>query len=192
MKYCLVFVLVLFLNLVSYSQITTTISWTEKTSMNSNDVIYYNSNRKLSWKDFKGAPNQPTPIAAITSSGFGYKAGMRSVNGKGTINVSIYCYFNKQNSWVRNGKNTAYILNHEQHHFDATYLAAKLFIAKVKAAGLTTENMNASLDKIYKECSGILNKMQNDYDGQTRNGRQEDKQAEWNKFFEERLAALTN
>jgi hypothetical protein len=171
------------------AQVSTVISWTEKTKLDPKNTIYYNATKKLVWDDFKGTASQPEPIAAITASGFGYKSAMHTVNGKGEITVSIYCYFNKQNSWVRKGKNTAYILNHEQHHFDVTYIAAKMFIDKVKAAGLTTSNMETLLSKIYKECTTAMHKMQNDYDKETNNGQIKEKQEEWNKFIELQLKA---
>jgi hypothetical protein len=172
------------------AQVSTVVSWTEKTKLETKNTIYYNAARKLTWNDFKGVSNQPEPIAAITSSGFGYMCNMHTVDGKGAINVNIYCYFNKPNSWVRKGKNTAYILNHEQHHFDVTYIAAKMFIDKVKAAGLTTSNMDVMLSKIYKECCGVMNKMQNDYDAETKNGLLKNKQEEWNKFIDAQLISF--
>lgn len=172
---------------ITKAQVTINIVWTEKTKLDAKNTIYYNTNKKLVWSDFKGNPAEPEPIAAVTSSGFGYDASMHAINGKGAISVNIYCYFNKPNSWVRKGKNTTYILNHEQHHFDVTYIVAKMFIDKVKAAALTTENMNAQLAKIYKDCCAIMNKMQSDYDAATKNGQIKVKQEEWNKFIETQL-----
>jgi hypothetical protein len=174
------------------AQITTTISWVEKSNANAADVIYYNPNKKLVWADFKGTPGPPSVVAAITSSGFGYKAGMRSTNGKGEINVSVYCYFSKPNSWVRKTKTTAYILNHEQHHFDATYICTKRFIEKIRTANLTTTNMNDVLAKLYKQCSIEMRKMQADYDGETMNGQLKDKQEKWNTFFDNALLEIKN
>jgi hypothetical protein len=192
MKFFLLLILSCIYYLRADAQITTTISWTEKTSMNAKDVIYYNANKKLVWADFKGIPAPPSPVAAITSSGFGYKAGMHSTNGKGEINVSVYCYFSKPNSWVRKGKTTAYILNHEQHHFDATYICTKRFIEKIRNANLTTTNMNDVLAKLYKECSAEMRKMQADYDGETMNGQLKDKQEKWNSFFDNALLTIKN
>jgi hypothetical protein len=192
MKYTFFILLFFTSHFTANAQITTTISWVEKSNANAADVIYYNANKKLVWADFKGTPAQPSPVAAITSSGFGYKAGMKSSNGKGEINVSVYCYFSKPNSWVRKGKTTPYILNHEQHHFDATYICTKRFIEKIRNANLTTTNMNDVLAKLYKECSTEMRKMQADYDGETMNGQLKDKQEKWNKFFEEKLSLLTN
>jgi hypothetical protein len=187
MKNTAFFSFLLFITTACNAQITTTITWTEKTKLTAANVIYYNASKKLIWADFKGTPDKPDPTAAITSSGFGYNAGMRSKNGKGTINVDIYCYFNKPNSWVKKGKNTAYILNHEQHHFDATYIIAKTFITRVKEAALTPDNMNTELARIYKDCNVLLNKMQDDYDTQTRNGIDKAKQANWDEIFKEKL-----
>jgi hypothetical protein len=192
MKYPLLFLLFFAYYSTAKAQITTTISWVEKSNANAADVIYYNPNKKLVWADFKGAPGPPSVVAAITSSGFGYKAAMKSSNGKGEINVSVYCYFSKPNSWVRKGKNTPYILNHEQHHFDATYICTKRFIEKIRNANLTTTNMNDVLAKLYKECSTEMRKMQSDYDGETMNGQLKDKQEKWNVFFEDTLLKLKN
>jgi hypothetical protein len=192
MKYTLLFVLFFTHCLSANAQIITKIALVEKSKARQVDVIYYNPNKKLVWSDFKGKPGPPSVVAAITSAGFGYNAGMKSSNGKGEINVSVYCYFSKPNSWVRKGKTTAYILNHEQHHFDATYICTKRFIEKIRKANLTTTNMNDVLAKLYKECSTEMRKMQADYDGETMNGQLKDKQEKWNNFFKENLALLTN
>jgi hypothetical protein len=192
MKFILLFLLFFTFCIAANAQITTTISWVEKSNANAADIIYYNTNKKLVWADFKGTPGPSSVVAAITSSGFGYKAGMKSTNGKGEINVSVYCYFSKPNSWVRKGKTTAYILNHEQHHFDATYICTKRFIEKIRNSNLTTTNMNNVLAMLYKECSTEMRKMQADYDGETMNGQLKDKQEKWNLFFDNALLEIKN
>ena len=181
----------LFIYLLTMAQVSTNVYWTEQTEMNKSNTIYYNPTKNLLWDDFKGVPGSSGPIAAITASGFGYKANMNSSNGKGEINVAVYCYFNKKGSWVKPGKTTMYILNHEQHHFDVSYLAAGIFINKLKNTVITTSNCNTVLPKIYKECCDIMNKMQDDYDGQTMNGQLEDKQKKWNNFFAENVPFIT-
>jgi Bacterial protein of unknown function (DUF922) len=189
-KKSFLFVLICFLYSNAFAQTTVSVNWTEKTKLNAKDVIYFNANKKLTWANFLGTPPPPSSIAAVTSSGFGYNASMKSTNGVGTINISVYCYFSKPKSWVRVKNKTAYILEHEQHHFDASYLAAVSFMQKVKAANITTENMNEVIGKIYKEVSAAMNKMQDDYDNETNNGLKKDKQAEWNIFFNEKMKTL--
>jgi len=191
MKFFSLVFLSCFIYLLPVAQVTTNVYWTEQTEMNKTNTIYYNPTKNLLWDDFKGVPGSPGPVAAITASGFGYKANINSSNGKGEINVAVYCYFNKKGSWVKPGKSTTYILNHEQHHFDVSYLAAGIFINKLKNTVITTSNCNLVLPKIYKECCDMMNKMQDDYDGQTMNGQLEDKQKKWNNFFAEKVPLIT-
>jgi hypothetical protein len=183
MKFLIFFSLTFFVIFSSSAQVTVNVQWTQKTKLNAKEVIYYNTNKKLEWKDFLGTPPPPSSVAAVTSSGFGYSANMKSTNGKGEINIAVYCFFTKQKSWVRVKNKTAYILEHEQHHFDASYLAALGFIQKVKAANITTENMNDILSKLYKSSATLMQSLQNNYDSETNNGLNKEKQAEWNKYF---------
>ena len=191
MKFFSLFFIFLLVYLFSVAQVTTNVYWTEQTEMNKSNTIYYNPAKSLVWDDFKGVPGSPSSVAAITASGFGYKASMNISSGKGEINISVYCYFNKKGSWVRPGKATAYILNHEQHHFDVSYLAAGIFINKIKNTIITLSNCNTVLPNVYKDCCDMMNKMQDDYDTQTMNGQLEDKQKKWNAFFAEKIPLIT-
>lgn len=160
--------------------------------MPSSETIYYTSSNPLTWNDFKGKPDNNSVAAAITASGFGYKADFKSSGTKSQLNIGIYCYFNKKSSWVKPGKTTDYILAHEQHHFDISFLAAGVFLEKLKAAGITRQNYNAILPKLYNECVALMNKMQNEYDSQTKNGQLKDKQAQWNDYVSAKIKAATN
>jgi hypothetical protein len=171
-----------------FAQVAVTVKWQQYTASAKSDTIYYSANKKLTWLYFKGKPDPKSDASAITSSGFGYLASMQSRNGKTDIIITVYCYFSKPNSWVRN--QSAYALTHEQHHFDVTYIATNLFIDKLKAAKFTRNNYDAVIDKIYTESCRQLEKMQNDYDGQTRNGRLKNIQAEWNEKIEQQLISL--
>jgi hypothetical protein len=183
--------IILLLSFAADAQVTTNISWTEKTEMPASQVIYYHPDKKLQWPDFKGEPLTTGPVAAITMSGFGYTASMKRNGNKGEINIGIYCYFSKEKSWVKPNKTTVYILNHEQHHFDVSYIAASLFMSRLKNIEITTGNINSVLPKIYKECCDIMNKMQDDYDGQTKNGQLKDIQEKWNTQLNDKLAEIT-
>ena len=106
----------LFIIQSSSARITTNVSWTEKSDMPANEVINYKTNKKFQWDDFLGAsPKENGIVAALTVSGFGYGASLKTIDGKGEFNINVYCYFRKNKSWVRPGRNTAYILNDEQH-----------------------------------------------------------------------------
>ena len=189
MKLLLSFILII-ATLPSVAQVNISIKWLQHTPLASSDTVYYNANRKLTWPDFKGKPVLQSDATAITSSGFGYLATMQSRDGKTDIAITVYCYFGKQSSWVRVGGQSDYALTHEQHHFDVTYIVTNLFIKKLKAAKFTRNNYGNLTEKIYNESCRELEKMQNDYDGKTRNGRLKNVQVEWNTKIEKQLNLL--
>jgi hypothetical protein len=78
-------------------------------------------------------------------------------------------------------------LTHEQHHFDVTYIITDLFIQKLRAAKFTATNYGDVVERIYAETCRELEKMQNEYDGQTKNGQLKNIQAEWNNKIDKRL-----
>jgi hypothetical protein len=173
------------------AQVTVTVKWAAYKPPAISDTIYYNIAEKLIWKDFKGNPEKGSDALAITSSGFGFNAGASYRDGKANISVTVYCYFSKQKSWVIKGRESDYALNHEQHHFDVTWIVANSFFQKLKAAKFTWNNYNQLLDKIYIDSMNELEKMQNKYDGETRNGRLTNEQASWNKKITEQLKTIT-
>ena len=175
----------------SSAQVLTNIYWTENTALPASEVIYYNAGKKLVWNDFKGAPVITGPVAAMTMSGFGYKAELKALGNTGNLNISVYCYFSKPKSWVKPDKKTQYILNHEQHHFDISYIAASIFFNKLKSSTITLANHKTVLPAIYKECLDIMNDMQDKYDGQTKNGQLKDMQEKWDQTLEEKLLAIS-
>ncbi|MEX1203533.1 MAG: hypothetical protein WEA59_09840 [Ferruginibacter sp.] len=169
------------------AQLKTNIYWTQQTSYLETEVIYYGQHRHLLWKDFLGKPPAESPAAAITASGFGYKADIKRVENEGQLNVAVYCFFNKLKSWVKTDKNTTYILNHEQHHFDISFIAANIFMNKLKTASFTFDNYNTTLSTLYTESMHYMNKLQKDYDGQTKNGQLREEQTKWDTNLTERL-----
>lgn len=86
--------------------------------------------------------------------------------------------------------NTNYALLHEQHHYDITYINANLFVQKLKDAKITVKNYDSVVNRIHDESFAALDKMQNEYDGETSNGRIPRNQYKWNKKIDEQLEEL--
>jgi hypothetical protein len=185
------FLLFITLSTAASAQLKVNIYWTEQTNYTAADVLYYSSRKPLQWKDFVGKPVESSPASAITASGFGYKADIKRLGNEGQLNVAVYCFFNKHNSWVKTGKNTSYILNHEQHHFDISFIAANHFMKQLKSASFTFTNYNAILTALYKESMQFMNKMQKDYDSETKNGQLREEQSKWDVYITSQLQALT-
>jgi hypothetical protein len=166
-------------NAAVFSQANVVVEWTTKTNLPETETIYYHPDTKLKWENFEGAPIDMGIVAAITFSGFGYQAEMKTVDGKSILKIKVYCYFNKKKSWVKPGKKTDEILRHEQIHFDISYLAACTFVDKLKKTVFPNGNIKAVLPELYNEYIKSMDKMQDEYDSQTQNGRNKVNQAAW-------------
>jgi hypothetical protein len=184
------FIVLLLFSSAACAQFSVTVQWQQIKPGNTGDTIYYVPGKKLAWTDFKGRPDAASPAAAITESGFGYKMSMQSLNNRTTVVITVFCYFNKKRSWVKKDMDSDYALLHEQHHYDITYINTCLFMQKLKEAPFNSGNYNYLVDKIHDECFDALGKMQDDYDGQTSNGRISRMQAAWNKKIDGQLAGL--
>ncbi|HMC99758.1 MAG TPA: hypothetical protein VKH37_06390 [Ferruginibacter sp.] len=173
----------------SQAQFTTKVTW-KGTNRPNSDTIYYEPSNKLVWSDFQGRPDNRSIAAAITSSGFGYSCSMRAKNNIGGLNITVYCFYDKDKSWVKPNLANDYALTHEQHHFDITYIATCMFIQKLRAAKFTMDNYATLLEQIYNESYDLLERMQNEYDGKTMNGRLRNVQLEWNKKIDLQLSTV--
>ncbi len=155
-------------------------------------LIFYSPERKLTWNDFKGKPDAGSNAAAITNAGIGFQMMFRSENNVATLNIAVNCNFSIKDSWVKDGRRTPYILNHEQHHFDIAYIYAMLFIQQLKTAKYTMKDYAKVIEKIYTQTQADLLAMQNKYDGETKNSILTEQQEVWNKKIDAQVATLIN
>jgi hypothetical protein len=191
MKSTALFFLLVISFLITKAQIKTQVNFLQPPNKPLSDTIYYYPTQLLVWQDFKGAPQQKGMAIAETSSGFGFNAGIKTVNGKGTLTINVFCYFSKSASWVKPDKKSDYALQHEQNHFAISYIATNYFFQQLKKAKFTTANYNNLLNEIYTSSMQKLQQMQNEYDGETRNGINQAKQKIWNTKISEQLKLLS-
>lgn len=169
----------------AFAQFSVNVNLIKPITTDNNDSIYYDIARKLTWDDFKAAPVLTGNVGAITSAGFGYRAGMRSVDGKAYLNLTVHCFFIKSRSWVKPNKKEPYVLNHEQHHYDIAYIAAGMFVRKLNETELTMKNYRKKIKEIYDDTYSFMYKLQDQYDNETKNGQDTDKQGVWDKKIDE-------
>ena len=173
-------ILILFISCNSFAQdIDVKVTYTTKPEKQVKTWIYYDSTRKLTWDDFIAKPDPASNAIALTSSGFGLDETMISSNGHYKLNIIVYCDFDKTKSWVKPEGYNDYILNHEQHHFDISYIGTMLFIKKLRETKFTPATLSQQISDIYSETSQYITDLQNQYDGETHNGIIRDKQMEW-------------
>lgn len=183
-------ILLLFFNIPVFSQLTVNVKMLNRTAPARSDTVYYDPAKKLTWDKFKGKAAAGSNTAAVTTSGFGYGASIEYDEEQGQLDITVMCYFSKKSSWVKAGRKTSYILNHEQKHFDITYIWACNFLSKLGTVKFTTQNFNAEIKKVYKECYDSMQQMQDEYDEETQNGQLKAKQTYWNNRITEMISAL--
>jgi hypothetical protein len=177
------------INCISQKVIVQAFMENRKTS-NGSDTIYYNFNRKLKWSDFKGKFEANYFAGAVTASGFAFDSQMDFDGTNIYLNIGVYTFFTKNDSWKKTQINSDYHLLHEQHHFDITMIGSQKFINELQKAHFTKENYTALLtsifDKIYKENSDI----QHLYDEETNHSINVEKQLEWNNKIDAEIQKL--
>lgn len=156
------------------------------------DTIYYDFSRKLSWADFQGKPDYNHFGGAVTGSGFAFNSETDFDEDKVEINIAVYAYFSKRNSWKKPDASPEYHLLHEQHHFDITRLGAERLVEELQKAPFTKSNYNtltnAIFDKVYRENTAL----QKQYDLETKNSIDVKKQLEWNDRITTAIDSIRN
>ena len=154
------------------------------------ELISWNEKSKLTWEDFKAKPDAESDAVALTASGitFGYSV---KTKGEQIVDFSaiVESHFYHNKSWYLNDKVTAYILNHEQLHFDITELYSRKFrqqLSKLKV----NQNIKEQMDDIHVAINKALGETQGRYDEETNHSINEEKQKEWNAFIAKELNRL--
>lgn len=155
------------------------------------DTIYYDASRPLTWKDFRGIPDDHHFGGAVTSSGFAFDADIQ-VRGKVIyLNVGVFVFFSKKDSWKKPYINTEYHLLHEQHHFDITRLGAENFIKQLVASKFTKDNYQQLLETVFNKAFDENSALQNKYDSETQHSINKEQQLIWNDRIAEQIKKLT-
>jgi len=97
----------------------------------------------------------------------------------------IQSLFSKTRSWGL--YKTAYILSHEQGHFDIAEVFARKLHKKLSEYKFNLKTYKKDLKKIYDEVTDEKEETQNEYDEETRHSINKTKQAEWLRKIDEML-----
>ncbi|MEO8413834.1 MAG: hypothetical protein ABI472_09255 [Ginsengibacter sp.] len=144
------------------------------------DTIYYDFNRNLTWSDFKGTPDENYFAGAVTASGFAFDSQMNFDGTNVYLNIGVYTFFTKHDSWKKPEVNSVYHLLHEQHHFDITRIGSEKFIAGISKAHFTEANYQELLSSLFDTAYKENENMQSQYDNETKHSLDASKQLEWN------------
>ena len=148
-------------------------------------LIDWNSERRLTWDDFKANPDKNSPNAALTGTNIKFDFSYSSDRG---FQYHITCQFDKNKSWGR--VKTDYILAHEQGHFDIAEIYARKLNKVLKAYKPDENNLSKDVNKIYEKMMKAYYDEQEVYDKETNFSINHAKQEEWLRKISEDLKDL--
>jgi regulator of sigma D len=142
----------------------------------------------LTYEDFKAKPKKGGMIAALANVSIDPVVINQTLQG---IQLTVTALFNTELSWMKEeAKGEAYVLNHEQGHFDIFEIFARRCRKALTEAKLTNKTAAKKVSKIVEKNRQQAIKYQDKYDEQTQHSLKVAKQEEWNKKIAEELKEL--
>lgn len=141
----------------------------------------------LQWSDYMGEAPQGSKIGAETYCGtdYGYHKNVQGDAYSFTFEVS--CYMDEAKSWVRPGGATAYLLHHEQLHFDISEFFARQLLSALSLHQYTA-NYADEMEQIDHEITRSREMMQAIYDRETYHSLNQPMQARWDIYVADLLS----
>lgn len=137
------------------------------------EVLEWKASRRLTWADYKAQPNPLSDAAASTTTYLGIDYNITSTS----FSFKIYSRFSKTRSWGLH--KTAYILSHEQGHFDIAEVFARKLNKKMSEYKFNKKTYEKDLKKIYEELTNEKVEVQEKYDKETNHSINKEEQAKW-------------
>ncbi|WP_111669876.1 hypothetical protein [Algoriphagus litoralis] len=151
----------------------------------SDERLYYDRNRPLSWDDFKDLPSPRSKFNATIFVSFSVQGISLMEAGTVVQTVEVGVYMVPNQSWVKD--RSEYGLNHEQRHFDLGRIVADRMIHRLKSMEIEPDWYQAKINEEYLNSYREMNRFQQLYDSQTSHGLDKIAQAKWNDWIEKGL-----
>lgn len=151
-------------------------------------LIFHDNDYRLKWKDFQG-PEEEGFESFDAVSYVGFRLGYKGTARQDSLRIVVEAFFNPKRSW-HDGDTTAYLLQHEQVHFDITELYTRKLKQKLKGATLTYKTYQQTIKDLEKAVRAEMNTADSIYDAATDNSLNKTEQAKWNTNIAKDLEAL--
>lgn len=151
------------------------------------DKIIWNDNQKLIWQDFRGKPIRSAGFVASTNTGISFQYSYSIKNRTVQVEYSVESFFNPEGSWYIPERVNAYILRHEQAHFDISELHARILRKKLEGRTFS-KNVKREIESLYRKVEQQRRAMQNKFDAETDHSRNKAKEKFWQQYIAQQLA----
>ncbi|GAB3529943.1 hypothetical protein GCM10027443_09850 [Pontibacter brevis] len=147
------------------------------------DQVTWSDNRRLSWDDFRGTPDDNNPHHALTAANLAVNANCKNQG----FTYQVNCVFLPTESWSKN-KKSKQLLEHEQLHFDLTEVHARLLRRQLKTldCGNLKEKLNSTVNKAFSKWKAE----QDAFDKASKHGLNAEQERLWANNVAQRLKAL--
>ena len=152
------------------------------------EKIFWKENQKLTWEDFTGKPLRSASFVASSNTGISFRYSYSIKNGDIDVNYSVESFFEPTGSWYLPERVNPYILQHEQAHFDISELHARILRKNLEGRKFS-KNVKSEIERIYQEVEQKRRAMQTKFDAETDHTRNDEKEAFWQKYIANQLAA---
>ncbi len=150
------------------------------------EKIIWNLDRPLTWKDFRANVPTNADFVASTNTGISFGYSYSNNNGKIEVKFSIESFIHPEKSWVQKDKVDAYILAHEQTHFDISELFSRMLKKKLKEKKFSKQ-AKSEIEKIYHQNEKQRRAMQAQYDLESNHSRNKEREIYWRKYVSKQL-----
>ena len=129
--------------------------------------------------------NVDYPGARFTPAGPDH-AQIASVNGVIDYDYTIKCHFYPNESWYDKTRASAYILKHEQTHFDISELHARILRKRISEASFS-RNVKTEIRALYEAAEVDRRIMQNRFDSESEHSKNKELEYKWEAFVADQL-----
>ena len=150
--------------------------------------IEWSESEKLTWADFQGTESRGQDYAASSSTGISFSYSVKRYEDDFDLDYSVKCHFYPEESWYDRSSASAYILKHEQTHFDISELHARILRKLISEASFSKDLKN-EIKAIYKEVEKQRGKMQHRFDSETEHSIKKENEYLWEEFVAKKLRA---
>ncbi len=153
-----------------------------------NEKVTWKENQPLMWKDFKAKAPKNNKYEANTNSGVSFSWSFISKNGKTQLKYEVHSNFYPYSSWVK--EENAYLLAHEQLHFDISELHARKLRNALKEYIIGAGNdkkIKKELNQLYNTLEKERVIMQKAFDSETNHSLDHEEERKWQAFVKEEL-----
>lgn len=138
-------------------------------------------NRDVEWSDFTGEVDRASKFAAWTYWVTSYSFPAPKIYGNGVrVNISVRLFL-RADSWVRPGKQTARLLNHERGHYRIGMICANEIEQTINSKEFSKNNYHKEIDAIYWQIIEKYKALGKQYDAETNHFNNQEQQKIWDK-----------